>query len=197
MIKWYHTIAGACWLAVFASLKLADPPRAAAASRRVGDATLIWALNTGCLAFFSAMHAVTQVPVTSDALSWLAYNALCVVPLMLLALIATSSSSSASGLPLLFASAGLLMDTWKIADELTALVSDGTLQMFIRFLTLGAVGFGVVFAGWAYNKHKALLAEKVEEYAARACGPCRKTSGGAVGGKGAPVASGSKVTSTI
>ena len=76
--------------------------------------------------------------------------------------------------------------------------------MFIRFLTLGAVGFGVVFAGWAYNKHKAQVADKVEEYAAKACGPCRKSRVGAAGGSqggGKPAASFEKtsgeVTSTV
>lgn len=56
----YHAIAGACWLAVFASLKLVDAPGGESGGR-VGDATLIWALNTGCLAFFAAVIHVETI----------------------------------------------------------------------------------------------------------------------------------------
>ena len=137
---------------------------------------LTWGLNTGVLAFFAAMHACTEVPVTSGWLGWVVYNLLAVAPLLLLALICTDLPSAA-GLPLLFASAGVLMDTWKLADELTKLVADASLRMFIRFLILGTIGVGVVGAGIVYNRHKAQVASRVDELATRlACAPCRRNS---------------------
>ena len=169
LIKYYHAIGGACWLGALVGLKLSG--------RVAQPGVLTWGLNTGVLAFFAAMHACTEVPITSSVLGWLLYNLLVVIPLLLLAVICTDLPSAA-GLPLLFASAGVLMDTWKVADELTKLVTDASLRMFIRFLTLGTIGVGVVGAGVVYNRHKAQVASRVDELARLACAPCRRNNPG-------------------
>ena len=165
-IKWWHAIGGGVWLLGFVSFKLAG--------RGVVSAAQTYAISIGSLALFAAMHAVTEVPFTTDALSWIAYNVLCTLPLLLLTAIA--AGTSAAGLPMLFACSGLLMDAWKVTDELTKLVQDGTLQVFIRFLTLGAVGAGVVVAGLQYQQRRKAIEDAVETLAASVCGPCRPRS---------------------
>ena len=76
--------------------------------------------------------------------------------------------------PLLFVSAALIIDTYKITDELTKLVDDSTAQIFIRFVVLGAVGVGVIAAGIAYNRVSKDIAAAVERVTARLCRPCRR-----------------------
>jgi hypothetical protein len=168
IIRWWGLLFGGLWLLLFTSFKLAGH-----AGDRKAAGLYVWAVNTGVLSYFAAIHAVTEVPISSSALAWVLYNLFGVVPLILVAL---TSSSSAAGLPLLFACAGLFIDTYKITDELANLVSDPTLQLFIRFLTLGVVGIGIVVLGFVYNKNKVLVAERVDAFAIRACGPCRKKS---------------------
>lgn len=162
LIKWWFLTFGAAWLIAFAFLKLAN---------RVGRATVAWAVNIGCLVYFAAVHALTEVPITDVAWRWVVYQFASVIPMLLLAVVV---SSTAAALPLVLASAGIFIDAYKLMTEITDLVEDETLKIFIRFLTLGAVGVGVVFAGIAYNRYQQSITDAVEFVATRACGPCRK-----------------------
>lgn len=101
---------------------------------------------------------------------WILYNAVC--PLYLLGL-AVVVSGVAAGLPLLLASAGLVMDTWKATDEIVSLVSDPTLQLFVRFIVLAAVGVGIVALGILYSRYQKPIADWVDAQAARLCVTCR------------------------
>ena len=100
-IKWWFFSAGFAWLAAFGTLHLTG---------RVDGATLGWAVNTGCLAYGSAVHAITEVPFASDWWRWLAYNCALTVPTLLLALVVSSArGDSPTWLPLFIGALGLLM----------------------------------------------------------------------------------------
>jgi len=179
LIKWWFLAFGAAWLIAFAFLKLTN---------RVSTSTIAWAVNVGCLAYFAAAHALTEVPITDVPWRWVVYQFISIIPMLVLAIVV---SSTAAALPLVLASAGIFIDAYKIMTEITELVEDETAKIFIRFLTLGAVGVGVVFAGIAYNRYQQSISDAVEFVATRACGPCRKPKvepkgeGGSV--NGAPV----------
>ena len=49
--------------------------------------------------------------------------------MLALALALSPGSHAPTYVPLLIASAGLLMDAWRVTDALTALVADGTAQV--------------------------------------------------------------------
>ena len=74
-------------------------------------------------------------------------------------------------LPLLLGSVALFLDAWRLAEWLAGLVDDSTVQVLVRFLALGGVGAGLVFAGLEYNKHRVRLAEMVAA-AFACCAPC-------------------------
>ena len=183
VLKWWFASAGAAWLFAFCALKLA---------RSVDNGTLAWAVNTGCIAFFTALHAITEVPFTADGLSWLAYNLVVFIPMLFASLVLSSSANdSPTWLPLFFASLGLLQDAWKVTNELTRLVENSTAAMFVRFVTLGLVGAGVVAAGLAYHQHQALVADSIETIADKMCHRCRKKHGDGVKAKGEATATAS------
>lgn len=162
LVKWWFLTFGGVWLVAFAFLKLTN---------RASPSTIAWAVNVGCLAYFAAAHALTEVPITDVAWRWVVYQFASVLPMLLLAVIFSGASA---GLPLVLASAGIFIDAYKITTELTNLVDDGTLQIFIRFLTLGVVGVGVVLAGIGYNRYQKSISGAVDFVATRACGPCRR-----------------------
>lgn len=162
VIQWWFATYGGVWLVVFASLKLAQ---------RSDETTIAWAVNAGCIAYFAAVHALTEVPVTSSALSWVLYNLLVTIPLLVLSVLV---AGVAAAVPLLLSSAALLMDTWKATFELTNLVGDATLQTFLRFVILGVVGVAIAAAGIVYARVQAQVAEQVESLATRLCAPCRR-----------------------
>jgi len=117
------------------------------------------------------MHAIVQVPFVDDVWRWVLYQFTMLLPMLLLSLIAASTTA---GLPLVLASAAIFIDAYKFTVELTKLVDDPSMRTLVTFVVLGVVGMGVVFAGLLYSKFQADISDAVDSFAARACGPCRK-----------------------
>ena len=130
-IQWWFTSFSAVWLIVFAALAL---------THRVRGDVLAWAVNVGCLAYFAAVHSLTGVPFESSSLRWVVYNLTLVAPMLLLALIVSPDTSAPTYLPLILASAGIFLTTWRVTSELTSLVANPTAQTLIRFAVLGLAG---------------------------------------------------------
>jgi len=161
VIRWWFAAFGFVWAALFAAIKLAE---------RANEATVSWGVNAACIAYFAAVHSLTEVPFTGFALNWVLYNLTCPLLLLVLAIVV---SGVAAGLPLVLASAGLVMDTWKVADQIVSLISDATLQLFVRFVVLAVVGVGIVALGILYSRFQEPISEWVDTFAARACVTCR------------------------
>lgn len=159
--KWWFFSFGSAYLITFITLRLQN---------RVDLNTFRWAIDVGCIAYVAAMHAIVEVPFSSDAWRWVVYQFTFLLPMLLIALV---SASTTTGLPLVLASAAIFIDAYKLAYELTQLVADPGLKTFLMFAILGIVGLGVVGAGLAYNWNQQAIVEAVDSFAERACGPCR------------------------
>jgi len=159
---WFFA-AGAAWLLLFISLKL---------QTRVDLNTFRWALDVGCIAYVGALHAIVQVPFTDAAWRWILYQFTFLLPMLLIAAVAASTTT---GLPLVFASTAVFIDAWRLTVELTRLMGgSSSLATLVTFVTLGVVGMLIVFAGLAYNQYKDDITAAVEAFAERACVPWRK-----------------------
>ena len=165
-IKWWFFGSGAAYLIAFISLRLQNRLEGPN-----GLNTFRWAIDVGCLAYVTSMHAIVQVPFNDEVWRWILYQFTFLLPMVLIALVAASTST---GLPLVLASAAVFIDAYKLAAEITKLISDTTLQTLVMFAILGVVGLGVVAAGLAYNFNKKDIVDAVDKLAERACGPCRK-----------------------
>lgn len=164
VIKWWFALFGFVWLVGAAAVKLAE---------RADDETIAWAINAGSIAYFAAVHAITQVPFSATAFGWVVYNVVLTLPMLALAVVVAGVSA---GLPLLLASAGILIDTYKVTNEIVALLGDPTIQLFVRFLVLATVGVGIVALGVLYPRYQAPLAEWVDAMASLVCVRCRRRS---------------------
>jgi hypothetical protein len=160
----WFALFGFVWLVGAAAFKLAE---------RADDETIAWAINAGCIAYFAAVHAITQVPFSATAFGWVVYNVVLTLPMLALAVVVAGVSA---GLPLLLASAGILIDTYKVTNEIVALLGDPTIQLFVRFLVLATVGVGIVALGVLYPRYQAPLAEWVDAMASLVCVRCRRRS---------------------
>jgi len=164
VIKWWFALFGFAWLVGAAAVKLAE---------RSDDETIAWAVNAGSIAYFAAVHAITQVPFSATPFGWVVYNLTLTLPMLALAVVV---AGVAAGLPLLLASAGILIDAYKATNEIVALLSDPVIALFVRFLVLATVGVGIVGVGVLYPRYATPLAQWVDEMAALLCFRCRRRS---------------------
>jgi hypothetical protein len=135
------------WLSVSGALYVWILADLIQCERRIARPPLIWGMNFGSLAFFVGMILSTEIYESENALPWILFNLLAMLPLALLGM------AHNQVFLLVLCAIGWIMTTVRIASAISDALFDAA-QVPIYFVVLAISGLSLAAAGWGLNKRQ-------------------------------------------
>jgi hypothetical protein len=135
------------WLSISGALYVLILADLTHCKRRMAEPPLVWGVNFGSLAFFVGMILSTKIYELGNALPWILFNVLAMLPLALLGIAYNQVFL------LVLCAVGWIMTTVRIASAISDALFD-TAQVPIYFIVLAISGLLIAAAGWGLNKHQ-------------------------------------------
>ena len=128
-------------------------------TNRIEKKALSWSLNFSGLVFFPSTIVLFQIfrENYDSWFLWILLNLICFAPLLLFGII------TGRIFLLILGAIGILIDIYRITDEITDAVADG-FETPTRFIILAVCGSGLAFLGYYVNRQQETVQRKVQEW---------------------------------